>query len=625
VNGQLELTTAPTVAILSFTQDDIDNNRVVYVHDGSNTIADSFDFDVDDGQGNVLAGQSFALTITPVDDDAPVQVTNAGSTVLEGGTDTLVTAEVLYTDTEQPATSVTYTVTTAPVNGQLELITAPTVAILSFTQDDIDNNRVVYVHDGSNTLADSFDFDVDDGQGNVLAGQSFSITVTPANAPPTTTGIADVTVNEDSVDSIINIFSAFDDSEDADAALVYSITNNTNASLFSGTPIDGVGGTLTLDFAANANGTAAVTLRATDQGGAFVETTFNVTVNPVNDAPVLVGNSGIALENNDEASITASGLQVLDIDDAASQITYTLTNVSFNGTLKLNGVALSIGDSFTQDDINKNRVSYASHSAGSPNYAAFTFSVTDGSGASIGATAFTVTIQPSPEPALPEPPDPELKPEPGEPAPEPPMPEEEIGYGIEAKISPEKPEPIALPQKGLEIKPVTLPEFSADLLDFRNRHEHEREGRAYTPKTKFERDRNSADGERHPDPLVIERPIETSEVLKRALDSMSTQLQDFAEAEQRQQIIQRSLAEGGGAILSVGYLAWLLRAGPLLASALTAIPAWAKFDPLPVLLAGKKRKEERDARREKEDRDEATVARILDAVRSVSSIRKGRG
>jgi hypothetical protein len=544
---------------------------------------------------------------------------------LEGGTDTLVTAEVLYTDTEQPATSVTYTVTTAPVNGQLELITAPTVAILSFTQDDIDNNRVVYVHDGSNTLADSFDFDVDDGQGNVLAGQSFSITVTPANAPPTTTGIADVTVNEDSVDSIINIFSAFDDSEDADAALVYSITNNTNASLFSGTPIDGVGGTLTLDFAANANGTAAVTLRATDQGGAFVETTFNVTVNPVNDAPVLVGNSGIALENNDEASITASGLQVLDIDDAASQITYTLTNVSFNGTLKLNGVALSIGDSFTQDDINKNRVSYASHSAGSPNYAAFTFSVTDGSGASIGATAFTVTIQPSPEPALPEPPDPELKPEPGEPAPEPPMPEEEIGYGIEAKISPEKPEPIALPQKGLEIKPVTLPEFSADLLDFRNRHEHEREGRAYTPKTKFERDRNSADGERHPDPLVIERPIETSEVLKRALDSMSTQLQDFAEAEQRQQIIQRSLAEGGGAILSAGYLAWLLRAGPLLASALTAIPAWAKFDPLPVLLAGKKRKEERDARREKEDRDEATVARILDAVRSVSSIRKGRG
>jgi hypothetical protein len=35
--------------------------------------------------------------------------------------------------------------------------------------------------------------------------------------------------------------------------------------------------------------------------------------------------------------------------------------------------------------------------------------------------------------------------------------------------------------------------------------------------------------------------------------------------------------------------------------------------------------EERDERRKKEGGDEATVARILDAVRSVSSVRKRRG
>ena len=172
-NGQLELTTAPTVAITSFTQDDIDNNRVVYVHDGSNTISDSFDFDVDDGQGNALTGQSFSLTITAVDDDAPTQVTNTGSTLAEGGTGTLSNAELAFTDSEQVATAITFTVTTSPTNGQLELTTAPTVAITSFTQDDIDNNRVVYVHDGSNTTSDSFNFDVDDGQGNSASGQTF--------------------------------------------------------------------------------------------------------------------------------------------------------------------------------------------------------------------------------------------------------------------------------------------------------------------------------------------------------------------------------------------------------------------------------------------------------------------
>ena len=80
-----------------------------------------FNFDVDDGQGNSVTGQSFALTITAVDDDAPTQVTNTGSTIAEGGTDTIAAAELAFTDTEQPATSavIVYAVATSPANGQL--------------------------------------------------------------------------------------------------------------------------------------------------------------------------------------------------------------------------------------------------------------------------------------------------------------------------------------------------------------------------------------------------------------------------------------------------------------------------------------------------------------------------
>ena len=164
------------MAITSFTQDDINNNRLVYVHDGTNTTSDSFAFDVDDGQGNAVTAQTFNLTVTPVDDDAPVQTTNTGSTVVEAGTDTIIGGELLYTDSEQPATSVTYTVTGGLANGQLELTTGPGVAITSFTQDDINNNRLVYVHDGTNTTSDSFAFDVDDGQGNAVTAQTFNLT-----------------------------------------------------------------------------------------------------------------------------------------------------------------------------------------------------------------------------------------------------------------------------------------------------------------------------------------------------------------------------------------------------------------------------------------------------------------
>ena len=52
--------------------------------------------------------------------------------------------------------AVSYTVTGGPANGQLELTTNPTVAITSFTQDDIDAGRLNYVHDGSDTTTDAF-------------------------------------------------------------------------------------------------------------------------------------------------------------------------------------------------------------------------------------------------------------------------------------------------------------------------------------------------------------------------------------------------------------------------------------------------------------------------------------
>jgi len=101
-------------AVTTWTQAQIDTGQVVYVHDGSNTTSDSITFTVDDGQGNSLAGQTFALTITAVDDDAPTQVNNTGSTVAEGGTDTITTGELRYDDSEQAAGSVTYTINSGP-------------------------------------------------------------------------------------------------------------------------------------------------------------------------------------------------------------------------------------------------------------------------------------------------------------------------------------------------------------------------------------------------------------------------------------------------------------------------------------------------------------------------------
>jgi hypothetical protein len=62
-----------------FTQDDIDDGRLSYAHDGSETTATSFDFSVTDGL-NPVTGQTFAININAVN-DAPVNSVPAAQTL----------------------------------------------------------------------------------------------------------------------------------------------------------------------------------------------------------------------------------------------------------------------------------------------------------------------------------------------------------------------------------------------------------------------------------------------------------------------------------------------------------------------------------------------------------------
>ena len=142
-----------------------------------------------------------------------------------------------------------------------------------------------------------------DGQGTLESVTSSLVgPVINVNDVPTTSGLADVAVLEDAADSVIDLFVAFADAEDADAALTYTVTANTNTGLFSAATIDGAGGTLTLGYASGVSGMAAITVRATDTSGAFVESTFAVDVSPVDDAPTAVMLTSISVPENLDTS-----------------------------------------------------------------------------------------------------------------------------------------------------------------------------------------------------------------------------------------------------------------------------------------------------------------------------------
>ena len=176
MNGQLQLSTNPGVAVTTFAQADIDAGRLVYVHDGSDTLSDHFDFTVDDGQGNRLIQQTFAISITPVDDTPPVMINNTGAGIVIGGS-FVVTSDMLLAGDTQPAGSLTYTLTSLPADGRLELNGVALGPGDTFTQADVNAANLVYTQTGDGS--DGFSFDIDDGQGNQLTGLGFAVNALP--------------------------------------------------------------------------------------------------------------------------------------------------------------------------------------------------------------------------------------------------------------------------------------------------------------------------------------------------------------------------------------------------------------------------------------------------------------
>ena len=133
-----------------------------------------------------------------------------------------------------------------------------------------------------------------------------------------------MTVDEDAADSVVDLFAAFADIEDADAALTYSITGSTNVGLFTATSIDGVSGTLTLDYA------PIKTARPTSRCGPptpadFVECTFTVTVNPVNDMPTTTGIADVTVDEDAADTVIDLFAAFADIEDADAALTYSIT------------------------------------------------------------------------------------------------------------------------------------------------------------------------------------------------------------------------------------------------------------------------------------------------------------
>jgi len=86
---------------------------------------------------------------------------------------------------------------------------------------------------------------------------------------------------------------------------------------------------------------------------------------------------------------------------------------------------------------------------------------------------------------------------------------------------------------------------------------------------------------------AIVRRVRANRGMTQQLASMGRQMEEAAHSQEQQQRIVVGMITGMTVSLTVGYVAWSLRAGSLLASVMSSVPLWTCFDPLAVLSPSK--------------------------------------
>ena len=178
---------------------------------------------------------------------------------------------IVLTGADIESTSLTYSIVSGPSNGSL----TGTGSTRTYSPNP-DFNGV-----------DSFTFVVNDGELN-SAEATVSITVDPVNDPPVAFS-QEVTTQEDT-DVSIALDATDADGDDLDYSVVSGPLNGT---------LSGTGSTRTYSPNQNYHGSDSFTFVATDGASSSAEVTVTITVEPVNDPPIAIGQAAATSEDTD--------------------------------------------------------------------------------------------------------------------------------------------------------------------------------------------------------------------------------------------------------------------------------------------------------------------------------------
>lgn len=173
-HGTLVMDGADMMIGSRFDQRDIINEEIKYTHDDSDSKVDVFEFSLDirtrdqpgvNGEHNpTKLATFFNISIISVNDQPFHLLTKSPSIhVIQGFSANITQNDLKTVDKDTPPENIVYNIVTGPNNGRVSFRDDLEMSVQRFTQDDINKNRTVFIHDGSRD-AGAFYFSVSDGR-----------------------------------------------------------------------------------------------------------------------------------------------------------------------------------------------------------------------------------------------------------------------------------------------------------------------------------------------------------------------------------------------------------------------------------------------------------------------------
>lgn len=392
----------------------------------------------------------------------------------EGATRPVGSPHVKVFDGNSSAAQLNYTLMQIPAQGQILKSGSPLSIGGTFTQDDINNNRITYAHNGSETLTDGFVFQISDNSGNginvidasfdvrpggiflngsaalrnnrlelteALGSQNGTIIIAKPGPAHVTRGFNasfDMYLGNpsgDGADGAAFVFGPLADNalfgeQGINPGLTVSFDTYSNGATdpansieiwYNGAMIGQVTGVpletnsfVPVSISVNAQGQISVAHNGvprftnlqipgfnpaanwrwglSGRTGGVVQNNFidnlkidetviaaDIHIAPVVDNPSLPTINLLTLNEATSAVVSAALLSTSDASGPA-QLTYTVQTLPTAGRLLRNNVPLAVGGTFTQQDINLGLIAYAQADATNASGDNFTFIVRDGDG-----------------------------------------------------------------------------------------------------------------------------------------------------------------------------------------------------------------------------------------------------